>query len=391
MPSYRALFIADTVSTLGDQVARVALALLVYTSTGSAWWTAAVYALTFLPDLIGLVTLAWVADYYPRRGVIVVCSLVQAAAFAIMALPGAPVWAVAALVAISTTALAPAKAAQIALVADVLGKDLLQAGQGLLGQSRAIGQVVGLSGGGALVAGIGPSPVLALNAMTFAIAAAVVTRGVPDHPAPGGSRQPVAQWRATLAVLRGDGELIALVALAWMATIVVIPDGVVAPLAEEVGAGRSSVGLLLAVHPLALFPALYLVAGRAVRRWQIQLMWLLAVLAVLPLVGFFAGPGLVGALALLAVSGVGTAYQTIMQAEVVGRLPTHVRGSAGGLIRGGLRVGQGAGVALAGAAVELTGSTTSTLGAAGIVGCCWVAAAGLIWRRSAASEPDKQV
>lgn len=387
---YRGLFAADTVSTLGDQFARVALALLVFDRTGSAWWTAAVYALTFLPDLIGLIALAWVADYYPRRAVIVVCSLVQAAAFMLMAVPGVPVWMVAVLVASSTTALAPAKAAQMALVTDVLPQELLTAGQGLLGQSRAIGQVVGLSGGGALVTAIGPSPVLALNAATFVIAAAVVARGVPDHPAPGGSRRSGVQWRAMFAVLRVDRELLALVALAWMATIVVIPDGVVAPLAEEIGGGRSSIGALLAVHPLVLFLTLFLVARPTVRRRQAQFMWALAMLAVAPLIGFFVKPGLAGALVLLALSGAGTAYQAIMQAEVMGRLPTQVRGSGGGFVRGGLRVGQGVGVALAGAAAQITGSTTATLGAAGIVGCCWVAAAGLLWRRAGATRLDRR-
>ncbi|MDT7785589.1 MAG: hypothetical protein QOF58_4008 [Pseudonocardiales bacterium] len=390
MRSYRSLFVADAVSTLGDQFARVALALLVFGRTGSAWWAAAVYALTFLPDLIALIALGWVADYYPRRAVIVVCSLIQAAAFAVMAIPDAPLWMVGALVAVSTTALGPAKAAQIALVTDVLDKDLLHAGQGFLGQSRALGQVVGLSGGGALVAGIGASPVLALNAVTFVVAAAAVARGVPDRPAPGGSRKPGVQWRDTFAVLRGDRQLIALVALAWMAAIVVIPDGVVAPLAQELGGGSSSVGLLLAVHPLALFLTLPLVSGNLLQRRRTQLLWLLPVLAVLPLVGFFVNPSLVGALALLAASGVGSAYQTMLQAEVPSRFPTHVRGSAGGFVRGGLRIGQGVGVVLAGAAVQLTGSTMPTLGAAGLVGCCWVAAAGLVWRRATPVRLDSQ-
>ncbi|MEU7480504.1 MFS transporter [Lentzea sp. NPDC042327] len=379
--------LADIVSTLGDQLARVALALLVFDRTGSAWWTAAVYALTFLPDLIGLLTLAWVADYYPRRSVIVVCSLVQGASFTLMAIPGAPLWTVAVLVAVSTVALAPSKAAQMALVTDVLPQDLLPVGQGLLGQARSIGQVVGLSGGGALVAAIGPSPVLVLNAATFVIASVLVARGVPDLPAPGGARRPGVQWRTTFAVLRGDRQLLTLIALAWMATIVVIPDGVVAPLAEEIGGGRSSVGLLLAVHPLTYFLALFLLAGRFVRRRQNQVMWMLALLAVAPLTGFFLRPSLAAALVLLALSGVGTAYQAILQAEVMSRVPTHVRGSAGGFVRSGLRVGQGVGVALAGAAAELTGSTTLTLGAAGLVGCCWVAAAGFTWRRAAATAP----
>lgn len=381
-PGYRALFAADTVSTLGDQFARIALALLVFGRTGSAWWTAAIYALTFLPDLVGSIALSWVADYYPRRIVIVASSLVQAGAFAFMAIPDVPLWMVGVLVAVSATALAPARAAQGALVADVVQADLLRAGQGLLDQSRSIGQVVGLGAGGALVAGIGPSLVLAFNAVTFVLAAVVVSRWVPPHPAPGGSRQPAVQWRDTVGVLRADGELLALIALVWMAAIVVVPDGVVVPLAAELGGGQSTVGLLLAVHPLIYFLMLSLVAGPVVERWKTQVLWLLAALAVAPLAGFFVKPGLGGAVVLLAASGAGTAYLTVVRAEVTVRLPTRVRGSAGGLIRTGLRVGQGVGVAAGGAAAQLTGSTMSAIGFAGVVGCCWVAVAGTAWRKA---------
>lgn len=47
------LWLADVQSLLGDQLARVALAVLVYERTRSGFAAAAVYALTFLPALIG--------------------------------------------------------------------------------------------------------------------------------------------------------------------------------------------------------------------------------------------------------------------------------------------------------------------------------------------------
>lgn len=378
------MFIADSVSTLGDQFARVALALLVFDRTGSAWWTASIYAATFLPDLIGSFALSWVADYYPRRPVIVIGSLVQAFAFALMAIPGIALWIVGVLVAVSATALAPARAAQSALVADVLPNQLLTPGQGLLDQSRTIGQVVGLASGGALVAGLGSTLVLVLNAATFVVSAVVVRIAVPAFPAPGGSRRPVTQWRDTLSVLRADRELLALIVLVWMAAIVVVPDGVVVPLAAELGDGRATVGLLLAVHPLVLAVTLPLVTGHVARRRPAHVVWVLAVFAVLPLAGFVFMPNLAGALVLLALSGAGTAYMTLVKADVMVRLPTRVRGTANGLIRTGLRVGQGLGVAAGGAAAQLTGSTMLAIGAAGALGCCWVAGARMLRPKAAA-------
>src|SRR5664280_137409 len=50
---FRVLWLADVLSLLGDQLARVALAVLVYGRTGSALLTGLVYALSFLPALVG--------------------------------------------------------------------------------------------------------------------------------------------------------------------------------------------------------------------------------------------------------------------------------------------------------------------------------------------------
>jgi MFS family permease len=64
---FRALWIAEVFSVAGDQLARVALALLVFSRTGSASLTALTYALTFVPALIGGWLLSGLADRWPRR------------------------------------------------------------------------------------------------------------------------------------------------------------------------------------------------------------------------------------------------------------------------------------------------------------------------------------
>ena len=69
---FRALWLAEALSVLGDQVARVALALLVYARTSSAALTALTYALTFVPAVLGGVVLSGLADRFPRRTVIIV-------------------------------------------------------------------------------------------------------------------------------------------------------------------------------------------------------------------------------------------------------------------------------------------------------------------------------
>src|SRR5512135_3855078 len=50
---FRAMFVAHLLSLVGDQVAKVVLAILVFDRTSSATLAAATYALTYLPWLVG--------------------------------------------------------------------------------------------------------------------------------------------------------------------------------------------------------------------------------------------------------------------------------------------------------------------------------------------------
>jgi hypothetical protein len=52
VPEFRVLWLAEVLSLLGDQLARVALVVLVFDRTGSALMTGLVYALSFLPALV---------------------------------------------------------------------------------------------------------------------------------------------------------------------------------------------------------------------------------------------------------------------------------------------------------------------------------------------------
>ena len=74
---FRSLWLAQAISLTGDQLARVALASMVYKDTGSPFVTALVYALTYLPWLIGGPLLSGLADRYPRRMVMVTCQLIS--------------------------------------------------------------------------------------------------------------------------------------------------------------------------------------------------------------------------------------------------------------------------------------------------------------------------
>ncbi len=81
-------------STVGDQIARIAVALLVLERSGSAFAASATYACSYLTWLVGGPFLSSIADRYPRRRVMVVCDLLRMALIACLAVPGTPLWAV---------------------------------------------------------------------------------------------------------------------------------------------------------------------------------------------------------------------------------------------------------------------------------------------------------
>lgn len=128
-------------------------------------------------------------------------------------------------------------------------------------------------------------------------------------------------------------------------------------------------GLLLAAHPAGMVLGAALL-GRPVfdAERRRRLLGPLAVGANLPLVVYWAGPGVGVALLVLLVSGICSAYQITAGATFVLLTPADQRGQALGLARSGLTAMQGVGVAGGGLAAELSGSSAQTIGGAGLVG-----------------------
>jgi hypothetical protein len=71
---FRALCSAQMLSCADGQLAQAAIAILVYGRTHSAYVTALVYAVTYLPPVAGGPLLSGLADL-PRRRVMIVCGL----------------------------------------------------------------------------------------------------------------------------------------------------------------------------------------------------------------------------------------------------------------------------------------------------------------------------
>lgn len=363
---FTALFIAQAISLTGDQLARVAIATLVFSETGSAFLTALIYAVTYLPWLVGGPLLGGLADRLPRRAVMVSCQLTSAVLVALMAVPGMPLIALAALLFVVILAESPFLSARASLLVDVLPDDRYVLASAMNQLTIQAAQVVGFAAGGALIRLIGPRDALLVNALSFLVSAALVRFGVRVHGAIA-SVQLGNSWermKTGAKVVFGDPRLRGLVLLGWLATFWVVPEGLAAPYAQG---DSTAIGLLLASQPIGSVVG-GVVLSRMVRpATRLEVMGWLAVMSCLPLVFFFTTPPLPLAVGLLVISGIGTTYNLPANAAFMQALPAERRGQAFGLVSAGLVAGQGISIALAGACAELT-SPGVVIGVAGVLG-----------------------
>lgn len=379
---FRAILLAEGQSVAGDQLARVAVSVVVYQRTSSAALTALTYALTYVPDAVAGPLLAGLADRYPRREVMAVCTMLQAvlvASMAVLAILHAPIWLIAACVVGEAFAQAPFKAAQNAVSRVILGPHYLDAGQARLTTLREAGQLVGLVGAAAVVGLLGVGVALLLDAATFLTASVLLRWCMRDRPAarpPGVSRHhhrlPPSRHRR------------ALVTFSLLAALTMLPQGLIVPLADEMGAPLWSAGLLLAADPLGLVAA-GLVLSRVGVDGQRRLRRItpLAVLCLGAMVPFALIPSPIWAAILLALSGWGAAYQFRAKSAYMTLLPDAVTGHTTGVVRSWLRALQGLTVLAGGAIAEWIGSASLTIALGGLLGLVGCAVAGVAWRGGA--------
>lgn len=88
---FRALYFAQTLSIAGDQLARIAVAWIVFTRTNSALLTGVSYAVTYLPWIVSGPLLSLLADRLPRRHVMIFCDVVRTLLILVIAIPRVPV------------------------------------------------------------------------------------------------------------------------------------------------------------------------------------------------------------------------------------------------------------------------------------------------------------
>jgi MFS family permease len=265
---YLALFIAASLSTWGDYIARLTIAAVVYERTKSPIATATTLAVSLVPSIFGRSLLGSFADRVPYKYVLIASHASRAVMVLVL------IWAVAieapvpgllvGLFVLETLG-GPASAAQLVLLTDLFADRLVfLRAMGLSALAEQANQALGLALGGIVVAALGPAGGLALDFVTFVVSAIVVAVVVRAQPVRGEPRPGLAGFFADLGTAAGvvvrHRILRRLLALSLVAALgISAPEAVALPYAGSAGFG----GLLMACP----------IAGAAVgvvvvSRWQ---------------------------------------------------------------------------------------------------------------------------
>ena len=360
---FRSIWFAEILSIFGDQLARVALSVLVYRQTRSALLSGLAYAMTFVPSLVGGIALTGLADRFPRRTVMAAIDAVRFALVGLAAIPQLPLGAMIGLVAGLALLNPPFKAAQLALLPQILAGERFQVGLALRNITSQSAQLAGFAGGGALMVLVDPHAALLIDAATFLLSALFVRVGVADRPASAAGRPRRAPFAALGIGARlafGTAALRVLILFTWAAGVVPVYEGIAAPYAATLGGGSVVVGLILASDPLGSVIGAFCYARWVPESVRRRLDATLTMLSPVPLLGCFLHPGAVLSVVLFVLAG-GLGTVALLQATAALTLaaPDDSRGQVLGLSNTGLTTVMGLVPLLGGVLADRFGPATA--------------------------------
>lgn len=391
---FRALWFGELLSIAGDQLARVALSILVFTGTHSATLTGLTYALTYAPSLLGGIFLTGLADRFPRRSVMVLVDVMRAALILLVALPDMPFWLMCVLVGGVSLLNPPFKASQLAMLPQVLEGDRFVVGMGIRSMTVQSAQLLGFAGGGALLITLDPHVALAIDAATFLLSAAFVRFGVRARPAAARGEK----RKSFFASLGGGGRaafanspLRTLVLFTWLMGFLPVYEGIAAPYVSAAGGGPESIGLLLAADPIGSVIATFVYTRWVPASARPKLIGPLAGLCAIPLIACFLVPGPVTSIMLFIVSGgFGTVCLLQATASLTLAVPDEQRAQVMGLSNTGLTTMMGISPLIGGVLADQL-SPHATVGIFGVAGIVLTLPLALLWARALTGEPDRWV
>jgi len=390
VPEFRAMWLAELQSVAGDQLARVALSVLVFADTGSAALTGLTYALTFVPSLLGGLFLTGLADRFPRRDLILWIDGLRGCLILLVAIPAMPFWSLCVLVGVVSLLQPVFKSAQLALLPDVLGEERFGTGMAIRSITIQSAQMAGFAGGGLLIAVFNPYVVLLLDALTFFGSALLIRLRLAHRPAARTAPEPGARGssaRQAWSLLFADRGMRALVLMLWLMALVAVYEGMAAPYAALFGGSSVTVGLILAADPLGSVVGAFLFSKFVPEDRRPGLLGPLSIAAAAPVALCLLRPGIAVSILLFVVAGAfGTIVVMQTTTSMTLRLPDARRGQAIGMSNSGLTTATGVSPLFAGLLADKTNAATA-IGFFGLAGTAAAVLLAVSWQRANRSTP----
>jgi MFS family permease len=369
VPSFKRLAAAYTVNEAGDWLGLVALSVLVFRETDSAAALTGLFLAANLIPAFAAPLLTARIDHAAVRRALPAIYLVEGAIFVVLALlaDSFSLPAVLALALVDGVLLLTARALSRAAVAATLEPHgLLREGNAIVNVGFAGATALGPALGGIVVAGLGVSEALLLDAASFAIIAALLAAA---RALPAGSADPeplLQRVRAGVGYVWRDSYLRTLVvgqAAAFVFFATVLPIEVVYA-KESLGTDDRGFGLLLAAWGLGIFLG-SLIFARS-RRSPLALVAVSTAVVGLAYLGMAAADTLTLACGLAALGGGGNGVQWVALLTAVQEVTdADLQARVVGLIESAGAAMPGLGFLLGGAIASLAGPRAAFVVAGG--------------------------
>jgi hypothetical protein len=347
---YRAVYLALIANWIGEYFSRAAITVLVFQQTQSVLLSAASFALSYLPWIVGGPVLAALAERYPYRRVMVICDLARMTLIALLVIPGLPIALVLVMLFLAMLASPPTQAARSALLPLLLGPDRLVIALAANATTAQAAQVVGYLAGATVAAVVNPRLAVLGVAVAYAVSALLIATGVKHRPPARGQGQRNHLLRETaegFQTVFNDRVLrpIALMAVA-LTIFAIVPEGLAAAWAAQANPNPATrgfdQGLIMAAGPVG-FVIGGVVFSRfirpAVRQRLIRPLALLAPLALVPAV---TAPSAQVVALLTMISGIAQGgLVPPLNGQFVLALPHGFRARAFAVVQGGMQMAQG--------------------------------------------------
>jgi predicted MFS family arabinose efflux permease len=354
VPEFRPLFWTSSVQVAAQTISGLALATLIYDRTRSPLLSALAMFGPSLTQLIGASTLLAAADRLPARALISGLSLAFGVSTAALAVPGLPIWAAFAILAVQGLGGSLTGAVRYGLLTDVLTADGYLLGRSVLNMAVGAMQIGGFAAGGILVLTLSPRGTLLTGAALFALGAMVARFGLTRRPPRATGRASVRDtWRVNRWLWSSITRRYIYLAL-WL------PNGLIVGCESLfVSYAPRHAGLLFVCAAAGMLAGDTL-AGRFISpRWRERLGAPLRLLLAAPYLVFAMPIPLPVAAAAIVLASVGYCASLVLQERLMTLTPDDMSGQALGLASSGMLAMQGVGATLAGVIAQLSSPGTA--------------------------------